>query len=398
MSKTHKAGWCRNLLFTILVVLAPIACRAQSSSNWVRISSGDPNIGSINPELGNSYLTVHFVTARIYQKSNWWTNLVETNRKAILDVTLTGKVKNVEFAETRTSPPIELVRNDKQNDIGWSSIVIQRFPTTYSNLQLRIRISKSSEDGLDSLLGVLTELSNKTPGLQVSQAAIGGTSAVKFLADHLFQKNLLQKKLTSTIEFPNSGDSLPAGTYVSFAADSVDEYEKYLNVSSLGQGLTWTGSQLLWGGKEIPGLSYFVVKVAYDQRVFDKPVSALSFPKPWALLYQVARRKVGEIYNIDDEKRIAGEMRAHLSNARTLLDDDLDYTQEERENIHATLLEDTQNLLDKRHSLMASKKNKPGGGVLLKVPEDIKATTILKEMRGIEKHGIPASPAHPISK
>lgn len=343
-----KTGRHWNYLFVIAAILVPITVHAQSTSNWVYIADKvAPKLSS--PNLGDSYLTVQFVTARIYQKSGWWTNLIESDRKAVLDVTINGKVRDVNFAETRTSPPIDLVKNGKQNDLGWSSIAIQRFPTTYSNLQLRVRISKTSKDGLETLLATLTELSNKTPGLQVSQAAIGGTSTVKLLADLLFQKKLLEEKLTSTIQFPDSGDSLKAGTYVAFAADSSDEYEQYLGGTSSGsQGLTWSGSQLLWEGKIIPKLSYFIVKVSYDENVFDKPLSALSFPKPWALLYKVARRKVGDIYSNDDEQRIIGEIRSHLSNARTLLDDDLDYTQTERDKIHTTLLTDTQNLLNKR--------------------------------------------------
>lgn len=381
MGKSVQPGRFWNCLFAIAAIFAPMAVHAQSTSNWVHISD-NATLGLITPDLGNSYLTVQFITARIYQKSGWWTNLIESNRKAVLDVTLNGKVKNVDFSETRTSPPIELVINDRQMDIGWSSIAVQRFPTTYSNLQLRVRISKTSQDGLDALLGTLTELSNKTPGMQVSQAAIGGTSAVKLLADILFQKKLLVEKLTSTIQFPDSGDSLKAGTYVSFAADSSDEYEKYLGSASSGsQGLTWSGSQLLWEGKTIPKLSYFVVKVSYDEKVFDKPLSALSFQKPWALLYKVARRKVGDIYSKEDETRIAGEMRAHLSNARTLLDDDLDYTQAERDNIHTTLLTDTQSLLDNRHLQLAKAKTNLRSPIILSVPKDIKSMEYLNQFR-----------------
>lgn len=120
---------------TLLISLTPLVVQAQSTSPWLRLT--DESIGALpagsleNPTVGDAYLTVDFVSARVYQKSNWWTNLVEKNRVGVVDTSLSGLVNGRDVGDTRASKPRELRKNDSLVDFGFAPIVVVRFPTTY---------------------------------------------------------------------------------------------------------------------------------------------------------------------------------------------------------------------------------------------------------------------------
>lgn len=349
-----KAIWSRfSICVTLLIFLTPLLVEAQSTSPWLRVtdeSGGALPTGSLeNPTLGDAYLTVDFVSARVYQKSNWWTNLVEKNRSGIVDTNLSGVVNGTNVSDVRASKPIELRKNDSLVDFGFAPIVVVRFPTTYSKLELRVNIAKSSKDGLAELLDALGDISASTPSLQVSQATLGIVSGTKLLADFLFNKSLLKAHAHSVIDFPASGNSLPAGLYVSLAGDSATDYGSIVNNSPevIKQKLRWNGASLRWDGQEIRKLTYYVVRVRYSQRVFADPLAFLSLSpsKPSAALYQIANGKVSLIAPGTDMERLKVEVINHLINANTLLDNDPDYIQKEKDEIKARILEKINSLL-----------------------------------------------------
>lgn len=304
-----------------------------------------------------------------------------------MDVSLSGRVRNVAFVDSRASKPIELRKNKSQADPGWSSVIVERFPTTYSNLQLTVRLSKSSEDGLDSLLGTLASISAGAPGLQLSQTALGAVTATKQITDYLFQKQLLVERLTSTLQFPDTGSSLPAGVYVVLAADTAKEYEAYLADSTeTNSGLSWNGGQLLWNGQPISKISYFVVRIDYMDRVYSNPLNSLSFSaaKSWASLYQRARQKILSLSRTEEIQRVTDEIRANLINAKTILDEDPDYTQNERDNIHESLWADTQKRLQNRIDAIPAPSIKVSKGTTTEIPSNRPQILLMKpDARGL---------------
>jgi hypothetical protein len=302
----------------------------------------------MNPSVGDAYVTVDFVAASVFQKSNWWTNLVEKNRLATANTALSGTINGRSIDDARASKPIELRKNNSLVGFGFAPIVIERFPTTYSKLELRVNIAKSSQDGLADLLSALGDISSSTPSLQVSQSAMGIVNGSKALADFLFKKELIKAHATSVMQFPASGNSLPAGLYVSLAGDSEADYAPITNNPA---NLHWNGAALKWNGAGIENmkLSYYVVRVRYDRRVFGDPLASLSLSsKPWVSLYQIANGKVSLIVPGTDLQALRVEVIHHLINANTLLDADPDYIQAEKDEVKGVVLAKINALLNQK--------------------------------------------------
>lgn len=358
----------------IMLMSVSLRVRAQSTSPWIKITDDSPAAlpagALMNPSVGDAYITVQFVDAGVFQKSNWWTNLVEKNRVATANTALSGTINGRSIDDARASKPIELRKNNSLVGFGFAQFIIERFPTTYSKLELRVNIAKSSQDGLADLLSALGDISSGTPSLQVSQSAMGIVNGSKALADFLFKKDLIKAHAQSVMQFPASGNSLPAGLYVSLAGDSAADYAAITNNP---QNLHWNGAALKWNGAGIESmkLSYYVVRVRYDRRVFADPLASLSLSpsKPWAALYQIANGKVSLIVPGTDLQALRVEVIHHLINANTLLDADPDYIQVEKDEVKTAVLAKINGLLIERRP----------GAALFSVPADTLGRRILLE-------------------
>lgn len=391
-------------LVTLFLTCGAAAATGQSTSTWIRVA--DPNISGPNVSrtsvLGATYVWAVIRGAAVYQNSNWWTQFVERNRQAVVEISIEGQLFNTRISDTRTSRPIELRRNDSIVDFGYSAIVVQALPTTFQSLQLGIGMTKSSQDGLGTLLTSLGELSAATPALSVSQASLGVVTATKAVADFLFQKRLVEKRAYSTFPLVGSGPTLDAGVYAILAGDSQQDYAGYLQAPANGNGLHWNGSVLTWDGRPVQRVSYFVVEISYTTRIFSDPTHVLTFggTKPWSALYQVARRKVGLINNSADALKISEEIRSHLAAAQTLLDGDIEYVQPERDAIHTAIKALTQKEFDQRLAALAPQGPQQGAAtpatpsfpvsqpsipppstILLNFPGDATAKEIIEEIR-----------------
>jgi len=359
---------------------------AQSTSPWVLVSDKtqipvDP-AAPTSPNLGATYLNAEFLIAQVYQKSNWCTGIVEKNRQAVLDVTVTGKIGSIAISDTRAILPIQLRTRPAVATFGWRGMVVERMPTTYQVLQLKMRVSKTADDGLQGLLNTLTDITKETPAITVSQSAQGIVSGVKAVADYLFNKNLLQQRLSSDLQFPSAGNSLPAGYYVTLASDDINGYSLYLDPgANSGKDLEWTGSQLMYKSKPITDVSYFVVHVTYQNLIFDKPLNSLAFAgiKPWASLFQVGRRKAEALANLADRDKLADEIRGVLSDGRTLIDAEPDLIQQERDDIFEAVRADAQAKLNARAVALTPASTPKPADVVLSPPADSEAAKVLEE-------------------
>jgi len=132
---------------------------------------------------------------------------------------------------------------------------------------------------------------------------------------------------------------LAPGIYASFAGDSNTDYAQYLAPGN--PGLSWNGTQLRYNNQPVQKVSYFIVEVGYQNRFFAKPTDALSYGtvKPWAALYLLAEAEVPTINTQQDVQKIHDDIQSHLSAARSLLNADSDFIQDERAGI-ATAVHD----------------------------------------------------------
>ncbi|HXM51084.1 MAG TPA: hypothetical protein VN956_24780 [Pyrinomonadaceae bacterium] len=278
-------------------------------------------------------MTVYVRAATAYQMSNWWTKLVEKNRQSVLTVKLDGTVAGTHFSQTKLGDPIELRKNDSMVDLGHSEIVVERLPTTFSGMTFNLEIDKTAKDGLNDLITIAADMSKaQPPTLSITQQQLGIITLSKSLADYLFSKRLLVKKLSTQSPIPSTGLLRP-GVYVCLAGDTNADYAKYLAPGN--PGLQWDGAQLTYNNGRVQKVSYFIVEVAYQKRFFAKPLDALSYGgvKPWASLYLLAEAEVPNINSAAEAKKIHDEIQSHLSDARSLLNADYDFIAAEKTDI-----------------------------------------------------------------
>jgi hypothetical protein len=383
----------------VIALVGPVL--GQSTSPWVRIADttiGDATVKAASP--GATYMTVVLRSASVYQNSNWWTGFVEKNRQAVLTIDVDGVISGVHVQDTRTGKAIELHKNKSLVDLGYAGLVFEHLPTTFNSLSVTFSINKTANDGLQGLINTLADISKATPSISPSQSAMGIVSGAKSIADFLFTKNLLVQKVVSPSPFASSAVTAP-GRYLILAGDAATDYDNYLLPPSAGQkGLDWQNGVLMWNGSLISNLSYFVIDIGYAKVVFDSPENALSLAtlKPWAALYQLARRQVDTVTTADGAPKIVDEIRSHLFDANTLLDADLDYIQSEKDSISTAVRSDIGKRLNDR--LAALSQAAASGGlplppppepgakpqvappsVVLAVPDHKNSSAILKELQ-----------------
>lgn len=318
--------------FTIWLMLLvfPVGLAAQSTSTWKRI--GDATFGDIqSASPGAAYMTMYLRAGTVYQNSNWWTNFVERNRQAVLTLNLNGTFANVQVSKTIVGNPINLQHNRSSVDLGYSGIVVDHLPTTFTGATFNVQINKTARDGLSDIITMVSSLSQaQPPVISVSQQAMGIINVSKSLADYLFSKNLLVTRVQSQSALP-AGGLLAPGVYVCMAGDSTTDYQQYLT----GQSLKWDGSLLTFNNAPVQAVSYFVIEVGYYSKFFARPLDSLSFgaAKPWAALYLIAEADVPNINDAVSEQKIHDDIQSHLNDARTLLSNDQDLIEDEREAI-----------------------------------------------------------------
>lgn len=321
----------RALLLIVLLMCIPVLLPAQSTSRWTRV--GDASFGdTATPSPGAAYMTLYVRAATLYLNSNGWTNFIERNRQAVLTVNLSGTIAGIGVSQTRTGDPVELHRNHTMVDLGFSGIVVDHLPMTFSGLTFNLQINKTARDGLQDLITEVATLSSEQPPvLSISQQAMGITSFSKSLADFLFRKDLLVKEAEIQSPVPASGVLQP-GVYVCFAGDSEADYDRYLTPAS--PGLQWSGSRLTYNGKPVQRVSYFVIEVGYNKRVYAHPLDALSSTtSPWVQLYLLAEREIPTINSAADAARVTNDIQSHLTDASALLYSDPDLINDEKDDI-----------------------------------------------------------------
>lgn len=244
-------------------------------------------------------------------------------------------------------------------DLGYSGIVVDHLPTTFSGMTFSLQINKTAKDGLNDLISMVSDLSKtQPPTLSVSQQAMGIVNLSKSLADFLFNKNLIVKKVSTQSPIPATGLLAP-GIYACFAGDSNADYAPYLTPGS--PGLSWSGTQLTYNNNPVKKISYFIVEIAYQNRFFAQPTDALSYGtvKPWAALYLLAQAEVPRINAEGDVQKIHDDIQSHLSDALSLLNADSDFIADERAAIATAVHDKIQGEYQARLTALAIH---PGGG------------------------------------
>jgi hypothetical protein len=346
---TDRPRACHYFLIVLLVLLftAAPSLRAQSVSAWKKV--GETTFGDTSsPTPGAAYMTVAVRAVSFYQNSNFWTSFVETNRQAVITASLNGIIAGTQVSQTQTGQPVDLRRNRSIVDLGYAGILVDHLPTTFSGMTMSVQVNKTAKDGLQGLISQVAQLSATTPPtLSISQQAMGITSLSKNIADFLFHAQLLVQGITSKNPLPANGLLAP-GIYVSLAGDSESDYSQYLAPGN--PGLSWSGTQLTYNGMLVQRISYFVIEVAYQKRLFAQPTDALSLGgiKSWAALFQLGKREINTFNTEAEAEKTVNDVQSHLSDARTLLDADPDYIQGEKDDIYGAVYADVNSAYQKR--------------------------------------------------
>lgn len=301
---------------------------AQSTSPWMKIAAPASGLTTA-PSPGEGYMTVAVKAASAYQNSNWWTSFVERNRQAVLTASLTATIANVPVSQTVTGNAIALNHNNSMVDLGFSGLVVNHLPTTFSGMALTLQINKTAQDGLQNLISQVNQLSTATPPvLAISAQTMQITSLAKNVADFLFNARLIVTKAQTRNPFPAAG-ALDPGTYVCFAGDQQTDYQQYLADPTK---LSWNGAVLTFQGQPVDRVSYFIIEIDYETSYFAKPLDALNFgaSKPWVTLYLTAQNEIPGINNCTQAATAQNDIQSHLSDARTLLTQDYGFTNDER--------------------------------------------------------------------
>lgn len=325
----------RNLLLVVLSLVFSGTVLAQSTSRWTRIA--DASFGdTTTPSAGAAYMTLYLRAATVYQHSNWWTNFVQTSPQAVLTINLSGTIAGISVSQTKTGDPVELHTNHSMVDLGFSGIVVDHLPMTFSGLTFNLQINKTAKDGLQDLITEVATLSSEQPPvLSISQQAMGIASFSKSLADFLFRKNLLVREAEIQSPIPASGILQP-GVYVCFAGDSEADYDQYLAPGT--PGLQWSGSRLTYNGNPVQKVSYFVIEVGYNKRVYAQPLDVLSsITLPWVQLYLLAEREVTKINTCAEADSVSSDILSHLTDASALLYNDPDLINDEKDDVYNSL-------------------------------------------------------------
>lgn len=348
-SKTKSTPLCFQIfVFTVLGMALTKNLWAESSTPWIFIDSEKRSETQSLSGVGTQYLTLQIKHTRINHRVNWWNQFIGKNKKAVVSFELNVNSPNGSLKDRRTSPPIEILERNKPIDLGWKKVMVNMLPTTFKSIEMNVNVGVTAEDGMENLLIASSEISSKIPGLTMSQAALGGISAAKMVADFIFDKKLVVNQITSSQEIISSVDSgIKEGFYTVLSADTADLYSKYTEKKEL---LSWDGSILNFNGKPIEDVSYYIVEIEYTDEIFkDKFNGPLSIRKPWRDLYALA---IQEVEKLEKETWDDGrnEIKRQVQNAHAILDADFDLIHSEKEGIHNTIREEIISQMKMRHA------------------------------------------------
>ncbi|HQT24022.1 MAG: hypothetical protein B7X86_14245 [Sphingobacteriales bacterium 17-39-43] len=323
---------------TLILLYAIGFTFSQSTSNWIRVTSNSEDIFKETIQRNASYVSLSVVNSKIFHNSNWWSSLIGKNRSAFYTINLSAIYPDgKKVSDRRSSKPVVIEKKSIPIEIGWSQTLVNELPTTFSTLKVDITLGYNSEDGIDKIIGIVSELSATLPPLAPVQASLGAVSGVKLLLDELFNKNLAANYLSSNNEImASSQNQLQPGYYVIFGEKSSDAYQTFKNNSNK---LKWNGIELLYDNNAINNVNYVVILLTAKSKLFPvKDINIVTNTElPWAKFYIEANTIIDNFNSLKDSSEVVTSVREKISAAKGLLDNDPTYIFTEKEDIHLTL-------------------------------------------------------------
>jgi hypothetical protein len=334
-------------LFYLSVVLfctVNIHLFAQSTSNWIKVqSSSEKN----TIERNSGYLSLSVVNSKIFHKSNWWSELVGKNKKAFYTINVSSSYPNGTNISNRwSSDQVAIQKEQKPVEIGWSQMLAKELPSTFTSLKVNITLGYNSQDGVEKVIGIVSDLSKTVPPLAPIQSYMGAVSGTKAILDELFSKNLAGSYLNSNNELiPSAQNSIEAGFYVVFGEKTTLAYQKYKDGSTK---LYWNGHDLLFEDKPIDDVNYVVIRVELVKNLFPKKdINLLTNTEiPWVKFYIKSNQTIDNWTKLEEGEKVMASVREDFAAAKALLDNDPLYIFSEKEDIHNTL----KNLLSAKYT------------------------------------------------
>lgn len=328
--------------------------KCQSTSNWIKVKSAlDSQFANQTIKRNQNYITISFLTSRIYDNQNWYSKFISGDPIAFVTINVSSDLGFKKLEDRRTSQKVDI--NDKKNSIEIGYVgqpIVEDLPTYFNDLRIDVSLSYAAKDKLSDIISIGSSISSNFAPLTANQVYNNVASGAKQLLDEIFNKKLAFNFLVSNSSpIGYSTGSNSPGIYVIFGGNSKSDYEKYINQDSL----VWANNDLYFNNKQLPSqLIYFVIKVTsisqkYD--VIDKNILA-PYDKAWQKFYEKAFQSVSGLNDISDTSKSRKDIYASLASGYSLLADDQDLLPNEKTKIDLALKKEiSQNYFSKVSSL-----------------------------------------------
>jgi hypothetical protein len=324
-------------------VLAADSYPKAATSAWIPIADTDvkPATQEVNePSAGRSYISIRLLGAVMRTDDGWWTKFISTNE----NVGIVAKITPVAGGqETLAYSSMQPVLDNRNFEFSVNKPILEEQPVGRRDITVKLQLISTADDGAAQMLNDLKS-ALPTVGVAITSEVNAGVALGKKVMDAIFKRTLKKEGLTSDY----GTHELKSGIYVIFAGKDGNAYARFRS-----ENLRWRGQSLRYVSNEMENnvdkVSYIVLKVTYQKRLYPDVESVKSAEAPWAKHYVEAERTISPIAimlptkdNFERAVRQLEEMGEKLTilvtKGAALVDEDKSLTAEERENIGRTMM------------------------------------------------------------
>lgn len=328
-----------SMLFVGVQSISADESKALSTSRFVEISYKNNEGLTVHPcsgkkaLFGQTYVSIAIDKLTLNKDDNIVQRMVNRERRVFPMANLKAEYKSQNLSISKVGKPVALYGSNSNVDMGIEWIMVDRIPWVVKNASFEIRLGYLANSTNEAIVEAFNGITTAIPEYTLSTSLITGFAITSAIDKLLFASDRSIDLLRANRDLPLLAGQLCEGYYAIFSAENNSAYEKYYDGSVL-----WTGSDLQYKGKPINDVSYAVISVKVSDRYYPNTAAAFNdTSRPWTNKYRDVLTSlydliwVGEPDEVQDKEK---SIRNNLIEARTLLNADLDLTQQEKKEIH----------------------------------------------------------------